>query len=128
MILVDTSVVIDRLTKKDAKLNALFASLDLSICGVTKAELLWGVRRPSERVEILNLLATVQFVLTPEASWEAIGDYAALIRSRGISVGIPDVILATLALQNGCELWTRDRDFLLIQTALPALQLFAEPA
>ncbi|MFO0807261.1 MAG: hypothetical protein U0746_01420 [Gemmataceae bacterium] len=39
----------------------------------------------------------------------------------------PDAVLATLAIANSIELWTRDKHFALIQTALPALRLFQEP-
>lgn len=44
MTLVDTSVVIDFLRSGDAKLHGLFQSLPGAICGVTRAEVLHGVR------------------------------------------------------------------------------------
>jgi predicted nucleic acid-binding protein len=44
-----------------------------------------------------------------------------------VVVPFPDVVLATVAIANGIELWTRDKHFALIQGVLPALRLFQEP-
>ncbi|MFO0807260.1 MAG: hypothetical protein U0746_01415 [Gemmataceae bacterium] len=49
MILADTSVVIDYVKGHDAKLVALVPTLPISVCGVTRAELLCGVRTPADR-------------------------------------------------------------------------------
>jgi predicted nucleic acid-binding protein len=45
-----------------------------------------------------------------------------------VIVPFPDVLLATVAIENGLELWTDDSHFLHIQRVLPALRLFQEPA
>ena len=37
------------------------------------------------------------------------------------------VVLATVAISNDIELWTRDTHFPMIQKVLPALKLFVEP-
>jgi hypothetical protein len=37
------------------------------------------------------------------------------------------VVLATVAIANDFELWTRDRQFTHIQRVLPTLKLFTEP-
>ena len=47
--------------------------------------------------------------------------------SAGVTVPFPDVVLVTLAIDSGVELWTRDKHFALMQTVLPALKLFQEP-
>ena len=39
----------------------------------------------------------------------------------------PDAVIASVAIANGIELWTRDRHFTLVQQLLPALKLFPEP-
>jgi predicted nucleic acid-binding protein len=46
MILVDASVIVDYLRTADPRLGALFHSLPLAVCGVTRAEMLHGVRNP----------------------------------------------------------------------------------
>ena len=44
MTLVDTSVVVDYLRTADPKLASLFRTLPVALCGVTRAEVLHGVR------------------------------------------------------------------------------------
>ena len=40
---------------------------------------------------------------------------------------VSDAIIATVAIENNVELWTRDSDFTNIQAILPKLRLFIEP-
>jgi predicted nucleic acid-binding protein len=42
--------------------------------------------------------------------------------TAGVTVPFSDAIIATVAIENGVELWTRDRQFTLIQSVLPALK------
>jgi predicted nucleic acid-binding protein len=49
MILVDAAVLIEYQRTADAKLAALFRSLPVAICGVTRAEILRGARNPADR-------------------------------------------------------------------------------
>jgi predicted nucleic acid-binding protein len=127
MILVDTSVVIDWSQGTDAKLRALMPSLPVAVCGVTQAELLHGARDPTHRQKLLADLATFQFVPMPDALWVTVGDNLEALRSNGITVPFPDVVIATVAIENDIELWTRDAQFQLIQTVLSQLKLFQEP-
>jgi predicted nucleic acid-binding protein len=127
MILVDTTVIVDWLRGRDARLNALFPTLPVAICGVTVAEILHGARDPAHRTRLLTWLGTLPLVPIPEALWTAVGDHLAMLRSRGITVPFPDAVIATLALANDIEVWARDRHFLDIQKAIPSLKLFQEP-
>jgi predicted nucleic acid-binding protein len=127
MILVDTSVVIDWSKGRDAKLRRLVPSLPVAVCGVTQAELLHGSRDPAHRQKLLNDLATFQLVPMADALWIAVGDNLAALRSRGITVPFQDVVIATVAIENDIELWTRDAQFPMVQRVLPRLRLFQEP-
>ena len=49
MILVDTSVVIDDIRGKDAKLQGLIGSLPVAICGIVRAEVFCGADRDRKR-------------------------------------------------------------------------------
>ena len=46
---------------------------------------------------------------------------------KGANLGPADVVIATVAIENDIELWTRDAQFQLIQRVLPRLKLFQEP-
>lgn len=127
MILVDTSVVIDYLRTADAKLFALFVANDAAICGITRAEVFHGTRSPADRVRLVRALDSFRQVPLPDTLWDAVGDHLADLRSGGVTVPFPDAVIATVAIANGVELWTRDNQFLHVQRVLPALRLFIEP-
>ena len=92
-----------------------------------QAELLCGARTPSERSLIVAMLGTLAMAPITDALWEQVGDNLAMLRSQGITIPFPDVVLATLAMSLNLELWTRDQHFALVQRAIPALRLFQEP-
>jgi predicted nucleic acid-binding protein len=127
MIVVDTDVLIAYLRKGDPKIAQLLQSHQGAVCGVVRAELLHGARTPTERAGILSLLSALPSLPTPELLWTLVGDHLATLRTAGTPVGFPDVVIATVAIANQLELWTRDSHFLLVQRALPALRLFQEP-
>ena len=127
MILVDTSVVIDYVKGKDAKLVARLPTLPVAICGIVRAELLCGTRNPKHRGDLLTVLATFGQLTIPDSIWDMVGDNLAALRTGGVTIPFPDTVLATLAIANGMELWTRDKHFPHVQRVLPALKLFQEP-
>jgi predicted nucleic acid-binding protein len=63
----------------------------------------------------------------PESLWDDVGDNLAALRAAGITVPFADAVIATVAIANGVELWTRDHQFTLMQTVLTSLRLFQEP-
>jgi len=127
MMLVDTNVLIAVLRTNDPKLANLLNTNGAAACGIVQAELLCGARTPRERALIVAILGTLGTAPITEAIWEQVGDNLATLRSRGVTVPFPDVVMATLAVSLGTELWTRDQHFALMQQALPALRLFREP-
>lgn len=127
MILTDSSVIIDGLKTGDPKLLGLFRTLPVAICGIIRAEVLCGSRSTADRIRILFVLDSLRQVSIPDSLWNETGDLLALLRSKGISVPFADVVLASVAIANDLELWTRDKQFVLIQSAEPRLKLFQEP-
>ena len=91
--------VIDWSQGKDAKLQQLMPSLLVAVCGVTQAELLHGSRDPAHRQRLLADLATLQFLPIPDALWITVGDNLAALRSNGVTVPLPDAVIATLGLK-----------------------------
>jgi predicted nucleic acid-binding protein len=127
MILVDTSVVIDYTRSGDAKMLALFQTHSAAICGVTRAEVLAGVRSPQHRGRLVAALNSFFALPILEAGWDQIGDYLLALRTAGVTVPFADVVIAAVAIAHDVELWTRDAQFVLIQRVLPQLKLFQEP-
>jgi len=127
MILVDACVIFDHTRGRDPRLAGWFAALPVAICGVTRAEVLAGVRSPIHRARLAALLSQFAQVPTPEALWDTTGDHLAVLRSSGVTIPFADAVIATVAIANDIELWTRDAHFALVQQVLPALKLFVEP-
>ncbi|MCI0703639.1 MAG: PIN domain-containing protein [Planctomycetia bacterium] len=127
MILVDTSVLIDYLRTGDPKIDGLFRTLPVAVCGITSAELLHGVRSSAERTRILTILAAFTQVAIPDSIWNDVGDNLNALRAGGVTIPFADAVIATVAITNDVELWTRDNHFAHVQRILPALKLFVEP-
>jgi predicted nucleic acid-binding protein len=127
MILADTSVVIEFLRTGNAKLRGLVVSTPAAICGVTRAEVLHGARDSAHRQKLVTALDLFQQVSMPEPLWDRVGDHLAALRSSGVTVPLADVVIATIAIENHLELWTRDAQFAHIQNVILHLKLFQEP-
>lgn len=127
MILVDTSVVVDFLRKRDPRIHQILNQYQGAICGITRAEILLGARDPSHFQTLLRAMAGFPVVPMGEALWDKAGEYMFSLKSAGITVPLPDGIIAALAIEHDVELWTRDNHFALMQPILPSLRLFVEP-
>jgi predicted nucleic acid-binding protein len=127
MILTDTSVVVDFLRTGDPKLRHLIVVHSAAVCGVTRAEILHGTRDAAHRQQLITALNLFHQLPFPDALWDEVGNHLAALRAAGVTVPLADVIIATLAIANAIELWTRDQQFALIQSVLPQLRLFQEP-
>lgn len=123
----DTSVVIDDIRGKDAKLQSLVSTLPVAICGCVRAEILCGARDAAHRAKLIANLAAYQHVPFPELLWDIVGDNLAALRRHGLTLPLADVVVATLGIHIGIEVWARDRHFADMQKALPSLKLFQEP-
>ena len=62
-----------------------------------------------------------------DSLWDALGDNLAVLRESGITVPLADAIIATVGMENGIEVWTRDPHFPMMQKILKRLRLFLEP-
>ncbi len=127
MILVDTSVVIALLRTANPKILANVKQHAAVICGITRAEVLYGVRNPPDFARFSAVLALLPQSPIPDPLWETVGLHLAKLRTAGLPMSLADVAICTMAMHLDVELWARDQHFQLIQSALPALRLFQEP-
>ncbi len=127
MILVDASVLIDFLRTQEAKLATLFATLPLTVCGLTWSEILAGSRGPAHRQRLLAFLNSFGTTPIPEGVWDDVGDNLTRLRVSGLTIPFQDVVVAAVALDADIELWARDQHYPMMKTVFPALRLFVEP-
>jgi predicted nucleic acid-binding protein len=127
MILVDTTVVVAYLRSADPRLPTLFTAHQAAICGVTRAEILHGVRNTEDDARFAAALNRFQQVSISDALWDEVGAHLAALRAAGLPTPFADVIIAPLAIHLDVELWSRDQHHVTMQAAVPALRLFQEP-
>jgi predicted nucleic acid-binding protein len=127
MMLIDTSVLIDYLRAPTDRVLRLLEENEAAICGVTRAEVLAGARNPADLQRIASSLDVLDQMAIAEELWNVLGKNLSVLRAAGLAVPFADAMIATLAIENGLELWTRDTHFVQIQGILTNLRLFQEP-
>jgi predicted nucleic acid-binding protein len=100
MILVDTSVVIDCARGKDSKLIALLPTLPVAVCGIVRTEVLCGARDAKHWADLLTVLGAFNQIATAGPIWDKAGDNLAALRAKGITVPLPDAVIATLGIES----------------------------
>jgi predicted nucleic acid-binding protein len=128
VILVDTSVLIEFLRSHDISLLTQFKTLPVSVCGITRAEILHGAKTVADQNRLIIFLNAFIQVRFPEWQWDLLGEFLAKLRANGITVPFNDAAIASLAISNCMELWTRDAQFQLICNVEPKLNLFLRPS
>jgi len=124
MILVDTNIIVDFWKNTTDELKNIFISEDIYICGITKAELLYGARNESEFRKIKNALEYFSEVEIDIDIWDELGRNLFLLKTNGLTVPFQDALLATVALKNNLQIWTNDKHFNFIRLILSDLQLY----
>jgi tRNA(fMet)-specific endonuclease VapC len=127
VVIIDTNIIVTLTKINDPKLLALIKNIPGTIPGIVRAEILTGARTLQQRQLLLEALNSFFQLPFPETLWDTVGENNSLINSKGITLPFNDVAIATLALHYDIELWTRDKQFQLLQNILTKLKLFQEP-
>ena len=115
MVLVDTSVWIAFFREKSSTaakaLDALLEEGEVCICGLIEAELIPGLRQ-NDRERVRSLLAGVSRIEIQPDIWSNIIKIQESALARGLGpFSIPDLLLASLAIQNNFPVFSLDRHF-----------------
>jgi len=111
VIVVDTSVLIDHLRRRDSAPQAIDAAFgrgeDILASVISKVEIITGMRT-HERRSTRNLFDLIQWVPLDDATAELAGEYGRLYGRSHAGIEPPDYVIAATATQLGAELWTRN--------------------
>lgn len=123
MVIADTSVWIPYFTdpgsaEKQA-IDALMDERELALVGVVLAELLQGCRASKESQEILEAFTALDFLDSTRSNWQRAGELSASLRRNGITIPLTDILIAALALEHNCLVYTLDPHF----AQIPGLSL-----
>jgi predicted nucleic acid-binding protein len=129
MLLIDTSVWItvlrDRSGELRQKLEKVIDSRTVVITRFTQLELLQGSLNEQEWSLLSAYLEAQIYVELTSASWQSAARIYYDLRRQGLTVRSPiDCCIAQAALENGCTLVHRDRDFDAISQVRPLQALY----
>jgi predicted nucleic acid-binding protein len=127
VVIVDTSAWIPFFNRPEsAEKQAIDALIDAdraAMVGVVLAELLQGCRTSKESMAFLFEVTGLRFLEAGFDTWRRTGELSASLRSAGITLPLPDILIATLALEHGCQVYTLDPHF----AQVPGLSLYRPP-
>ncbi len=124
MVLVDTCVFIDFLRGKPLpEFEKLVKEGLVLLSPIVRLELLQGARS-QETQKLIRTLAGFPEAALNEETLQIATDLLTPLKPKGLTVGIPDLIIAAQAIQSKCRLYTFDQFFIKTQkTAWPKVKL-----
>jgi len=127
MIIMDASVLIHYLRYGSSEILTVITSQECGICGITRAEILHGAKDLVDVYRLQEAMRPFISVAIPDTIWDQLGLNLMAMRRRGLPMPVQDVLLVTVAIDQGAPLWSFDSHFLAIQSVLPKLTLFTAP-
>ena len=125
-VLVDTSIWIEYFNKPDSRagesLENLLKESRVFCAGVVLTELLQGAKIEREFKLILESVTALPFLETKLTNWIDAGRISFSLRKKGITIPVTDIILASLALESHCLIFTLDPHF----KKIPGIKLYPE--
>lgn len=91
----------------------------VSINGIVLAELLTGARTPAELERLKLALAGLRFVPNDRASFESAGRKGFVLKRKGVSVPLSDLVIAADCIEHGLVLLEADKHYEAIAAHLP---------
>lgn len=115
-ILVDSSIWIEFFRRPSApvslELDRLLAHRLVCTTGVIKAEVVPGARTPKDFRRLKRLFDALPLAPERDGFWTHVTRFQYRLRRNGIlDIGIPDLMVATVAIQNRKTVFSADEDF-----------------
>lgn len=113
MTAVDTSVWIDFFRGRPSVVERLGELLDrdeVALPVPVRVEMLSGVRK-AERPRLTRLLSALPLLTPTDESWRRIEAWVTTGAAAGHRFGFGDLLIAVLAVENQCDVWSFDQDF-----------------
>ncbi len=118
-VLIDTSIWITFFRGKDksvvGEVSGLLQKGQAVMAGVVLMELLQGALNEKELEKMLTLLEPVERVDPTSRQWEEAGRFSYRLRKKGATTSTVDALLALLAIENDCRLYTEDGHFKIVE-------------
>lgn len=114
-VLVDTSIWIEYFNKPESKIGASIEELinkwEVYLAGIILTELLQGAKIENELESILESIIALPFLETTLDTWVKAGKISFSLRRKGITIPTTDLIIASLAIEYDCSVFSLDPHF-----------------
>jgi len=114
-VIVDTSIWIEffrnPLSPEKKEVDVLLDDDRAVLVGIVLAELLQGTRSQKEFELIKSALTALPFYEVSTQGWIKTGATASQLRKQGITIPLSDCLIAALAIENGCRVYSLDPHF-----------------
>lgn len=124
MVIADTSVWVPFFNRPESDekraMDALIDERRLALVGMVLAELLQGCRTSKETDTILSKLTGLRFLEMGFSTWRRTGELSASLRRKGVTIPLSDIVIAALALEHRCQVYSLDPHF----DRIPDLSLY----
>jgi predicted nucleic acid-binding protein len=121
-IIVDTSIWIEYFNKPQSSHGKEVAQIieedRVAICGIIIAELLQGASSNQEFNELRDTLLFLPFLDDDASTWERVGRLSFELRKKGRTIPISDCLIAILAEDHACAIYSLDSHFASIEGTL----------
>jgi predicted nucleic acid-binding protein len=115
MIIADTSVWIEFFRNTDSHisnhLKQLLRSGKVAITGIILAEILQGIKNSGEADAVKKSLESLPFIEMQKEVWQLAGETSTLLRKKGITIPLSDIIIGVIASEKKHEIFTLDTHF-----------------
>lgn len=88
------------------------------IIGPVMTELLLGIKTISEKERLITCMNVLPMLEIENDDWINAGNTGHLLRQKGITIPLPDLIIFSVANKNNCAVFTLDKHFEIIKDAL----------
>jgi predicted nucleic acid-binding protein len=114
-IIADTPVWIeffrDEKSSISIHLQELLRSGRVALTGMVLAEILQGVKGLREASMVQKSLEPLAFMEMNREMWQRAGEISASLRREGLTISLSDILIASVALNQDCEVFTTDPHF-----------------
>ena len=115
MVIVDTSVWIPFFNRPESAekriVDGLIDRSEVAVVGVVLAELLQGCRSVEERDELKDALLALPYLGVSQSTWVTAGEISAGLLRKGVTLPLTDVVIAAVAMEHDCSVYSLDTHF-----------------
>lgn len=115
MVIVDTSAWIEAHRRDGSPavklaVRGLLDEFEAALCGPVEMEYLGGAK-PQERERLQAWCNVLPYIRNDQKLWRKAAMNFSLLKQKGVTAPWNDVLIATIALENGCRVYAVDKHF-----------------